>query len=570
MEATNLMRYYSLLEKLIVELTEQDGKMDLHVIYDLLTEICKMFGISKGSSCFYQTLSHERNGDGVEMVCYDSGEESRVEMHIRIITKVMAVVTCTAYMPVNAPSLSEEDRRRLDLVMRIVLGSVSRIRLQRAVEQYAFHDDKGYRNMRAFLRMLGRMNETKSLGGSVAVNYNLRHFSLVNQEIGRIAGDVVMRNHFEGLVSLIGDTGTVCRMGGDNFVLICGKDKIDAVVNYLTETPVIYEPNQHKRILISASAGVFPIPESFVLHDPGQIMDKIISSLQAARSGGKERIVYFHSTMIADKEHAKRIQQRFPDALRNGEFQVYYQPKIDILTGELAGAEALCRWFRKGRMISPNEFIPILEETTDICRLDFYMLDHVCRDIRRWLDAGKQAVRVSVNLSRKHMMDIDLLQSIIEIIDRHRVPHQYIEIELTETTTDVEFRDLKRVVGGLQQAGIYTSVDDFGIGYSSLNLISEIPWNVLKVDRSFLPGDEDDRRSNRSIMFKYVVVMAKALGMECIAEGVETERQLEVLRNNRCDLAQGFLFDHPLTVHEFESRLNGHLYAVENAAAKKQ
>ena len=112
------------------------------------------------------------------------------------------------------------------------------------------------------------------------------------------------------------------------------------------------------------------------------------------------------------------------------------------------------------------EFIPILEQNTDICQLDFYMLDHVCKDIRRWLDEGRKVVRVSVNLSRKHMMDVDLLEHIISIVDKYRVPHEYIEIELTETTTDVEFRDLKRVVSSLQQQGIYTSVDDFGMGYS--------------------------------------------------------------------------------------------------------
>jgi EAL domain-containing protein (putative c-di-GMP-specific phosphodiesterase class I) len=192
------------------------------------------------------------------------------------------------------------------------------------------------------------------------------------------------------------------------------------------------------------------------------------------------------------------------------------------------------------------------------------MLDHVCKDIRRWLDEGRKAVRVSVNLSRKHMMDVDLLEHIINIVDSNNVPHEYIEIELTETTTDVEFRDLKRVVSSLQQKGIYTSVDDFGMGYSSLNLIREIPWNVLKVDRSFLPVDADEDDSTRSIMFKYVVAMAKDLGLECVAEGVETDHQVKVLRDNHCIFAQGFLFDKPLPLDEFEKRMNDHYYKVKD------
>jgi EAL domain-containing protein (putative c-di-GMP-specific phosphodiesterase class I) len=192
------------------------------------------------------------------------------------------------------------------------------------------------------------------------------------------------------------------------------------------------------------------------------------------------------------------------------------------------------------------------------------MLDHVCRDIRRWLDEGRKVVRVSVNLSRKHMVDIDLLEHLLEIVDRNNVPHEYVEIELTETTTDVEFLDLKRVVNGLRQAGICTSVDDFGMGYSSLNLIKEIPWDVMKVDKNFLPEDENSEGSIKDVMFHYVVGMARAMGLECIAEGVETQAQVRALRNNKCDLAQGFLYDKPLPVDEFEKRLDIGRYEVED------
>ena len=159
-------------------------------------------------------------------------------------------------------------------------------------------------------------------------------------------------------------------------------------------------------------------------------------------------------------------------------------------------------------------------------------------------------------------MDVDFLEHIIRVIDDNNVPHKFIELELTETTTDVEFRDLKRIVSGLQKAGIYTSVDDFGMGYSSLNLIKEINWNVLKVDKSFLPIDEDDDKSTRSIMFKYVVAMAKELGLETLAEGVETKNQIEILKNNNCNLAQGYYFDKPLPKNDFEERLDQHKYEM--------
>ena len=183
------------------------------------------------------------------------------------------------------------------------------------------------------------------------------------------------------------------------------------------------------------------------------------------------------------------------------------------------------------------------------------MLDHVCQDIRRWLDEGRTVVRISVNLSRRHMMDPDLFEHIVGIVDRHRIPHDLIEIELTETTTDVEFKDLKRVVHMLQEAGIHTSVDDFGIGYSSLNLIKQIPWDVLKLDKSIVPAKgEDVVRGSK--MFAHVIAMAHELGMRCVAEGIETEEQLDLMRHYGCRVAQGFLFDKPLPKAEFEAKLS--------------
>ena len=163
-------------------------------------------------------------------------------------------------------------------------------------------------------------------------------------------------------------------------------------------------------------------------------------------------------------------------------------------------------------------------------------------------------VRISTNFSRKHLIDIDLTDHIISIIDKYNVPHELIEIELTETTSDVMFSDLRRIVSGLQKNGVKTAVDDFGVGYSSLNLIREIPWDVLKIDKSFVPEAEDEE-SVSNVMFRHLISLAHDMGLECVVEGVETEEQLRVLRKNNCMIAQGFLFDHPLTVEEFEDRL---------------
>ena len=354
----------------------------------------------------------------------------------------------------------------------------------------------------------------------------------------------------------------VVRLGGDAFVCLCEQEKLNELLEYLSEVIVPYDKCGNT-VTVTAYAGIFCIPDGYSVSNPNDIMGKIMQAYRAAQNGGREHFVYYNDSLLMDKERTMRIQKKFPQALRSGEFHVFYQPKVNIETGELCGAEALCRWFTPEGMVSPGEFIPVFELSNDICKLDFYMLDKVCGHIRRWIDEGRRVVRISVNLSRKHMLNSDLLTNIMSIIDRHNVPHEYIEIELTETTTDVEFKDLRRVVDGLHKENICTSVDDFGMGYSSLNLIRVVPWNVLKVDKIFLPKDDDAEDSIRSVMFKYVVAMARELGLECIAEGVETPTQLAVLRDNNCDLAQGFLFDKPLPVEKFEKRLDMRTYPVD-------
>jgi EAL domain-containing protein (putative c-di-GMP-specific phosphodiesterase class I)/GGDEF domain-containing protein len=554
--------FYKLFEELIRSMT-RGSTYDEKEILANVEKLAVFFKLTKTTSEFYRTVADEKAGRGDIKVGYYNGKHGELFMSKRVVTKSMAVVKCNAYRAPDAESMDDDEKDKLNIAMNSILSFISRHRLEGVVEKFVFFDDTGYPNVRSFLRYLEILKKKNALAGCTAVYFNLRHLTLINRDIGRGAADIAIHNYFNMIKDIIGDKGIICRVGGDNFVGVFDDSLLNDVLGILSGTPVIYEPNSGKRIMLSANTGVFRMTQDFTFDAPGDVMDRILPALQAAKIGGKDSVVFYDDSMEVSREKRMEIQKLFPKALENKEFKVFYQPKIDIATGKLVGAEALCRWIRDGRIVPPMEFIPVLEQNTDICQLDFYMLDSVCADIRRWLDEGGNVVRISVNLSRKHMMDVDLLDHIMNIVDKHNVPHEYIEIELTETTTDVEFRDLKRVVSGLQQQGIYTSVDDFGMGYSSLNLLREIPWNVLKVDRCFLPVDSDDSTSSRTVMFKYVVAMAKELGLECIAEGVETQNQVKILRDNNCLYAQGFLFDKPLPLADFEERLKSGNYDVE-------
>ncbi len=546
----------------MVQITHESNDYDREAYVQLIHEICETYHLAKGVVGFYLNAEREQKDDGDFFCDFDNGRGEKEVIRIRIEARSKAIILGMIYMAEEDELESPEAKEHLEMLLRVILGFVSRRRLQQKLEEFAFSDEMGFRNFRSFARYLITANKNNALGGKVAILFDLHNFTMVNQEIGRPNGDAVLRRFYNMVMDVIGDGGTLSRLGGDKFIGIFDRKDKRQIFEILSGVPVVYDERGMKRIRVSASAGVFMIPNPYMMKSVGDIMDRIMVPSQVAKRQTEGAIVIFDEKMKSEKDRVKRVQKDFWFGLEQEEFKVFYQPKVNVETGEISGAEALCRWYKNGKIIPPMEFIPILEMNTDICDLDFYMLDHVCGDIRRWLDQGQKVVRISVNLSRKHLVDVDLLDHIMTIIDKHHVPHEYIEVELTETTTDVLFRDLKRVVSGLQELGVRTAVDDFGMGYSSLNLIRDIPWDVIKIDKSFVPKSDEAENKTALLMFKHVSSLAQDLGMECVVEGVETVEQLGILRNNHCCIAQGYFFDKPLPVEEFEARMNRQYYPI--------
>ncbi|MBR1797020.1 MAG: EAL domain-containing protein [Clostridiales bacterium] len=560
-ESYSFVRFYELYEKLLSAMNNFD-KVDVPLIESLLIKLALMFRLSKGITKVYKTPQEEKEGKGETLCCFDLGEECNEFLTLRVVTSVMTSVQMTVYMAPDQEPLSNEELQKLDLVMRTTVSFISRNRLKDVVYELAYYDDAGYPNLKSLNAYMAKMVRSNAFRNKMAFRYNLRHFSLINQEFGREAGDKIIRAHYDLLKSIMGEESMLVRLGGDNFVGICNMDKSDEISKTLSEAVIRLDDSIS--VKVPSSAGILLDYEGFAPSNPGDIMGAIINAYRVAQNGGKDRVIFFDEEIMKRKMKLASVQQKFSDALANEEFKPFYQPKVDVNTGKIVGGEALCRWFHDGEMIPPAFFIPALEQTSDICKLDLYMLEHVCRDQRAWLDGGEGRVLVpmSVNFSRKHMMNMELPDTIEKILDKYRIPHDCIEIELTETTTDVEFSDLRRIVNGLNERGISTSVDDFGMGYSSLNLLKGIPWNTLKIDKSFLPEEGDPADGEKSIMFRAVVTMAKALGLNCIAEGVETAYQVDLMREHGCDIAQGYYYDKPLPKEEFEARLITKRYDV--------
>ncbi len=405
-----------------------------------------------------------------------------------------------------------------------------------------------------FFKFIDDMIAVGQLEKYAACRFDMKRFSVVNHQFGRAMGTQIMNKFISELQKELGEDGCVCRVQGDTFTMLFRKERLPFVTKYLEGTLVEVGLKDKKKAMLSAYAGYYEITEP----KSGEvIMDRIGMAWNMAKHIQRVPYVFFDEKLMQAVEDEKWVESVFEEALKNEEFLVYYQPKVTLKTYRLNGAEALCRWKHNGEMILPYRFIPVLEQSHLICDLDFYVLEHVCRDMGRWLAEGKKLVKVSVNLSRVHLGDMNLVEHVLEIVDKYGVPHEYIELELTETTTDVDFRELKQIVIAFRTQGFSVAVDDFGVGYSSLNLIREMPWKVLKIDKSFLPeGNEDaEEDSQKRVMLKHIIGMAQNLGLECIAEGVETTEQVTILKENNCYHAQGYLFDKPLPVEEFEDRL---------------
>ena len=521
-----------------------------------IKKIGTLLRISLIKVTFYMTPENERQGTGEEFCLYKDGTADLQRCYQqREITNSRNIVVYNIYQKENEPDWFEQEIEKLKVLAKMLFVYNGRARIMKQAEYLLFYDrDLKIYNLTYFKKIADEMIAQNRISEFTACYFDLNHFSNVNQQVGKERGNQIMFSFVRQLYELFtnSEEELVCRVGGDNFIALFYNEHTDIVKKFLEGTEVSVNDSMQATFLITASAGFYMIPET--CHTSSDIIDRVSMANNVAKDLAAESAVFYNEELVQYINDITVVQNLFPEALKNEEFLVYYQPKVYLKNYELIGAEALCRWQHNGEIIPPGKFIPVLEQSKAICSLDFYMLDHVCRDIRKWLDEGRKIVKVSVNLSRCHFGNVNLLNDILNTIDKYNVPHKYIEIELTETTTDVSFKDLKDIVFGLQAHGISTAVDDFGTGYSSLNLMRELPWNMIKIDKSFLEVNENAPEQNR-VMLKHIIAMSQEMGITSIVEGVETIEHVKMLKENNCFLAQGFCFDKPLPKSIFENRL---------------
>jgi len=386
------------------------------------------------------------------------------------------------------------------------------------------------------------------------VMMDLDDFKLVNELFGFEEGDRVLRYLHKTLQDSCKEEEFVGRSVADKFLMLLCYDEEREIKQRILG---MEEEIQKLRLSQTSAYILHPVFGIYYIitgdDDVEEILDCAALAHNMAKKVKNSAYKVYTNEIKAKELQNKQLSDQIEHAYQNREFVVYYQPKYDSRTKELAGAEALVRWRKPdGQMVSPGLFVPLAEESGFVCKLDEYVFREVCQAQRRWLDKGLKVVPISVNLSRKHLDDPEFIKEYKAILDASGVPIEYIQLEITESAMFEKKDEFVKIMEELHSLGFMILMDDFGTGYSSLMMLKSIPVDVMKLDKSFV-DDYDDERGERII--RCVMRMAQDLRIAITAEGVETEEQYRFLKSIGCDTIQGYYFARPMPEEEYELRM---------------
>lgn len=408
-------------------------------------------------------------------------------------------------------------------------------------------------NMEGFVaRVTNLMNKYPNQPYAI-IKFGIRDFRYINRRHGYRKGDRVLQNIAKNLQSTCGEDETCGRIEKDTFAMLYrfkGKrqmaKRMDVVRKHLLDESMLFDLGMDVNFI----AGIYIVPKEDKEHVKN-MLDKALLAMQNVDSRQQgSHYIYFQEKMMEKQFKNSQIMEQAIQALHDEKFQLYIQPQFEVKTGKVIAGEALCRWeIRKGKFISPNEFIPLFEEHGLILEFDFYMLHKLCAKMQEWMKKGRTITPISVNQSRLHIEKKNYIKRFCEVVDHYGISHSDIAFELTESAFVEQNEKMIKLAKELHEHGFQLAIDDFGTGYASLNLLSIISADILKVDKSLI--DSIHTKRGRAVLEK-VIELAHQMNMMVICEGIENMEQLNVLRQLHCDTAQGFLMGKPIPASEFE------------------
>lgn len=389
-----------------------------------------------------------------------------------------------------------------------------------------------------------------------AVYLDIDRFGLINDLFGHEEGDRILVLLHQLIREQL-DTGELFgRVNADHFALLMKFGGEETLRSRLEELGRKFQrrcSDRGTRFSMKLSIGVYLIEDN---RDANliDVFDRAKIPHRQAKGSQIDQIVFYDSGLRRANLRAKEIENRFQQALEHNEFTIYYQAKYDPRRRRFNGAEALVRWLEPDKgLVGPDEFIPVLEQNGDIVRLDEYVFRSVCRQIRQWLDQGYKIAPISVNISRLHLYQVDFVKNYVNTVAAFNLPVSLVQLEFTETIMLGQDDILLDTVRQLQQCGFKILLDDFGSGYSSLNMLNHLPIDTLKIDKTLI-DDSGCRASTRKIITN-LINLSRDLGMDVVAEGVETKEQFDFLLETGCDYIQGYYCARPVPAAEYTSLL---------------
>lgn len=384
-----------------------------------------------------------------------------------------------------------------------------------------------------------------------AVRLDVRDFKLINDKYGFVNGDNVLKQMAKTLTECMNNDGIVARTASDNFAFVKNDDGVKFIEDIVEKLKQDLKSNVDDSLgrEISFNIGAYRITdddESTVM-----ILDKCNIALKEAKSGLPDTVVYYSDDIMNKIREKHSMEKHMHEALENEEFRIYIQPKVRVKDRRMIGGEALIRWENpETGLIPPDGFIPLFEKNGFITELDMYILEKVMQRLEMIMHSGIKPWPISVNISRVTLSRPDFIARIGALINKYKSVKGFIELEITESVFVGDYSRMLEMLEKLKSMGMIIVMDDFGSGYSSLNLLKDVPFDVLKLDKAFFNEGNTSKRA--ATIIRSVVQMAKSINVQVVCEGVETEEQLALLERIGCDTAQGFYFARPMPFLKYE------------------
>ena len=398
------------------------------------------------------------------------------------------------------------------------------------------------------------MPQDRGIQDYAFAHFDVKAFKVLNEVYGHITANNVLKRIVKAL-NRADFVYTSARCHNDNFAVILHdlpEEELRAKLSDLFDSVSTLDEDPNYKIYYRC--GVVPMKRSMLSGNRVADAAKLAQNMGTNRS--KTDIVFYTDRMHDDIMWSNYIKAYLDTAVMNDEFVVYLQPKFDIYTEKIRGSEALVRWnYKKKELLAPYRFIPFFETDGSIAKVDDIVLKKVCAALSRWKEEGKPLYPISVNLSRNQLYDPDIIGHLTYIVDSYKVDHSLIDFELTESATYDNKDRMLHVLHELRDRGFKVSMDDFGTGYSSFSLLTEMPLDTLKIDKSFVDkiGTGDEKKQD-TIVVRHIITLAKELGFVCLAEGAEEKSQIERLRELGCELIQGYYYSKPIPMEEYEEK----------------